>query len=67
MEKRFSVPFQTVPGDHTSSCAMGTGSFPGVKRPGRGVNHPTPSRAEVKERVELCLYFHSGSSWSVPG
>ena len=29
----------------------------GVKRPGRGVDHrPLPSRAEVKERVELYLY-----------
>jgi hypothetical protein len=27
----------------------------GVKRPGRGVNHPPPSSAEVKERVELYL------------
>jgi hypothetical protein len=27
--------------------------FPGVKRPGRGVDHPPPSSAEVKERVEL--------------
>ena len=26
-------------------------SFPGVKRPGRGVDHPPPSGAEVKERV----------------
>jgi hypothetical protein len=32
-------------------------SFPRVKRPGRGVNHPRPSSAEVKERVEL--YFYS--------
>jgi hypothetical protein len=32
---------------------MGTGSFPGVKRPGCGVDHPPPSRAKVKERVEL--------------
>ena len=23
-----------------STCKMGTGSFPGVKRPGRGVNQP---------------------------
>ena len=30
-------------------------SFPGVKRPGRGVNHPRPSSAEVKERVEITL------------
>jgi hypothetical protein len=39
---------------------MGTGSLPGVKRPGRGVKHPPPSIAEVKERVELYLYFSSG-------
>jgi hypothetical protein len=35
-------------------------SFPGVKRPGRGVDHPPPSIAEVKERVELYLYSPSG-------
>jgi hypothetical protein len=28
---------------------MGTGSFPGVKWPGSGVNHSPPSSAEVKE------------------
>jgi len=32
---------------------VGTGSFPGVKRPGRGVDHPPPSIAEVKESTEL--------------
>jgi hypothetical protein len=31
-------------------------SFPGVTRPGRCVDHPPPSSAEVKERVELYLY-----------
>jgi hypothetical protein len=48
---------------------MGTGSFQGagVKRPGRGVDHPPPSNAEVKERVELYLYSTSGSSWPVTG
>jgi hypothetical protein len=35
-------------------------SFPGVKRPGRGVDHPPPSSAEVKERVELYLYSPLG-------
>ena len=35
-------------------------SFPGVKRPGRCVDHPPPSSAEVKERVELYLYIPSG-------
>jgi hypothetical protein len=40
---------------------MGTGSFPGVQRPGRGVDHPLSSNAEVKERVELYLYSPLGS------
>jgi hypothetical protein len=35
---------------------MGTGSFPGIKRPGRGVEHPTTFSAEVKERVQLPLW-----------
>jgi hypothetical protein len=51
VEARFSSPVKTGPGDYTASCTMGTGSFPGVKRSGRGVYHPTPSSAEVKERV----------------
>ena len=34
---------------------MGTGSFPGVKRPGRGVNSCPLSSAEVKERVVIHL------------
>jgi len=36
---RFSVPVQTGPGAHPASYTMGTGSFPGVKRPGFGVDH----------------------------
>jgi hypothetical protein len=34
---------------------MGMGLFPGVKRLEHGINHPPPSIAEVKERVELYL------------
>jgi len=41
--------------------------FPGVKRPGRGVDYPSPSSAEVKERVKLYLYSPSGPSWPVLG
>jgi len=49
-------PVQTGPGAHPSSCTMGTGSFPGVEAAGTWVWPPTPSSAEVLERVELYLY-----------
>ena len=42
-------------------------SFPGVKRPGRGVNHQSPASTEVKERVKLYFYSLSGPSWPVLG
>ena len=48
---RFSAPVQTGPGAHSASCTMGTGSFPGVKRPGRGVDHPPISIGEVQGMV----------------
>ena len=46
---RFSAPVQTGSGVHPASYTVGTG----VKRPGRDVDHPHTSSAEVKERVEL--------------
>ena len=64
---RFSAPVQTVPGAHPASCTMGTGSFLGVKRPGRGVDHPLPSNAEVEGRVELYICSPSRPSWPVLG
>jgi hypothetical protein len=51
---------------HPSRTAMGLlykwvlGRFPGVKRLGRIVDLLPPSGAEVKERVELYLYFPCG-------
>ena len=42
-------------------------SFQGVKRPGRGVNHPSPFSTEVEERIELYLYSPSWPSWQVVG
>jgi len=42
MAARFSAPVQTGPGAHPASCAVGTGSLPGVKS-GQGVTltpHP---------------------------
>jgi hypothetical protein len=53
LEARFSAPVKTGPGAHPASYKMGTRSFPGVKRPRRGVDHPSTSSTVVKERVEL--------------
>ena len=61
---RFLAPVQTGPEAYPASSTMG-GSFPGVKRLGRGVDHPPPSNAEVKERVELYIYSPSGPSCPV--
>jgi hypothetical protein len=47
---RFSAP---GPGAHPAPY---TGSFPGVKRQGRGADHPPLSISEFKERVELYVY-----------
>jgi hypothetical protein len=49
MGARFFAHVQTGPGAHPASCIMGTGSFPGVKRPGRSADHPRPSIAGVKK------------------
>jgi hypothetical protein len=46
---RFSAPVQIGPGVHPASYTMGTGSFPGVKRPGRGVDHPPQLASRLKE------------------
>jgi len=64
---RFSVPVHASPGAHPASCTMGTGSFPWVKRLGRGADNLTPSSAKVKERVQLYLYCPSGPLWLLIG
>jgi hypothetical protein len=47
---RFFAHVQTGPGAHPTSCTMGTGSFPGVKRPGRAADHQPPPSAEVNKQ-----------------
>ena len=65
---RFSAPVQTRPWGPPGLLYNGYRvSLPGVKRPGRGVDHPPPSSVEVNERVELYLYSPTGSSWSILG
>jgi hypothetical protein len=49
----------------SATCTMVSGSFLGVKRPGRGINHPSPSSAVVKERRNVSLYSHCVQSWHV--
>jgi hypothetical protein len=46
---RIFAHIQNGPEAHPAFCTMRTGSFPGVKRPGRDADHPPPSRAEVKK------------------
>jgi len=55
VEARFTTPVKTGPGAHSAFYTTG------------GVDHPPPSSAEVKERVELypCSLF--GPSWLVQG
>jgi hypothetical protein len=40
--------YWTGPEAHPASYTVGTGSFPGVKRPGRGVDHPPHLGTEVE-------------------
>ena len=50
MGARFSAPVQTGPGAHPVSYTMGTGFLsPGVKRPGRDVDHPLHLAPKLKE------------------
>jgi hypothetical protein len=55
---------QNGSGAHPASYTMGTRALSlGIKRPGREADHSPPSSAEVKEWVELYLYFHNMPSW----
>jgi len=64
----FSIPLWPDPGGPCSLLYYGYWvSFPGVKQPGHGVEHPSPSSPKVKDRVDLYLYLTSGPPHPVLG
>ena len=52
---RFSAPVQTGPGVYPVSYTMGTSSLPGVKRPGRGVDHPPHPAPRLKKEQSYTI------------
>ena len=53
------------PGAQPTSYTMGTGSFSGVKRLGRGVNHHPYLAPRLRETVQLYIYCSSDPLWPV--
>jgi hypothetical protein len=51
----FSTPDKTGPGVRPASYTMCTGSFPGVKRPGRGVDHPPHLALRLNKEYSIPL------------
>ena len=64
-EARFSAPVQTGPRAHPASYTIGTGLLWGGIRPGRGVDRPRISSAQVHESVELYISSPSALTWQV--
>jgi hypothetical protein len=65
----FFAPVQTDPGTHPASYTMDTGSFPGVKRPLRGVDHRPHLAPKFKKEYSYnsthplgLLYFANSST-----
>jgi hypothetical protein len=54
---RFSALVQNVPGVYPASYSMDMGSFPGVNRPGLGVNHSL----HIAPRLKKCWNYISSS------
>jgi hypothetical protein len=54
---------QTGSGTHPASDCVPAVLYLGGKRPGRETDHSPPSRAEVKECVELYLHSSNTPSW----
>ena len=63
----FSYPSRPARGPHSPLSNGYLVSFPGVKRPDNGVNHPPPYSAGVTEEVELYFNYPSVPSWQAIG
>ena len=59
--------FSRLAAGPTQPPVICTGSFPGVNRPRRGVDHPPPSSAGMKKGAQLYIYSPSGPSCPVLG
>jgi len=46
--REVSFTVQTYSSSQPASFTMGLGTFPGLKWPERGADHPSPSSAEIK-------------------
>jgi hypothetical protein len=64
---RFYAPVRTSLGPNQPLVQWAPGLFSRGKVARRGIDHPSQSSAEVKERVHLYLYSPSGPSWLVLG
>jgi len=64
---RFSASVQTGPGNQPPSYTMGTGSFPGFKRPGRGVDYPPHLAPRLKKEYSYTPTPAPCPSWPVLG
>jgi len=63
----FSTPVKHGLGAHPASCAMGIGSFPGLKRLGRDVKLSPPFNAEIKNGYSYNLHPLCTSSDKIRG
>jgi len=52
---RLSTPDQPSPGPNPASYTMGSGSFPGVKRQIRDVNHPLHPAQRLKKSRDIII------------